>query len=87
MFLVVSGISNQLKNLFSRHPNIPEASRNDPWQNLKNHIFHHFGRLEVMILVALGTLAKPIEFGVPMFNSTFYKSNMGGKIQEAQTIT
>ena len=30
MILVASGISNQLKNLFSRHPNIPEVPRNDP---------------------------------------------------------
>ena len=30
MFLIISGSSNGLKNLFSRHPDIPEASRNDP---------------------------------------------------------
>ena len=30
MFLVISGSFNELKNLFSRHPDIPEASRNDP---------------------------------------------------------
>ena len=50
MFLVVSGGFNELKNLFSRHPDIPEASRNDPWQKLKNDFFHHFGPLEVIIL-------------------------------------
>ena len=38
-------------------------------------------------LVALGTLQKPIDFGKPKSNLTVYKSNMGGKILEGQTIT
>ncbi len=40
MFLVISGILNQLKNLFSRHPNIQEVPRNDPWQNLEMSFFY-----------------------------------------------
>ena len=39
MFLVISGSLNELKNLFSRHPNIPEVPRNDPWQNLETSFF------------------------------------------------
>ena len=64
MFLVVSGISNQLKNLFSRHPNIPEVPRNDPWQNLETSFFDQIFLKKMTLYVNLVS-----SFTAPRINS------------------